>query len=576
MKAYLDNIPVKFPQPSLITPSFTLNRKDEEGFKAFSFTGDITFIGSDFDYLYSRLVTDENALENEVELKFVDECCGNIEKKFNIKSESLEWCENECSMTAAAIEKSEMETQLRCLRNTLIWDDWNGFKQKQHPRFTYCNEIRPQWHHDVIMHHGVLVGITAFTFWPIVVSIIPIIFLVKVVVDFLRNTFGVKFKQELLDFLAKFEDPGDVISEYKTWKDRVLDYMVGCGKKHPSPLVREYALNVCGKCGLGFESSIFTDPGSAYFNTCYHNAPVHKGVPLTGTDHGVSSTDYWIEKNQPILNGIKFFDQLKGEFNAEWGIKNGKVFFERSDFVQNTAPFLSLKNLPSDQYSICYSWSKKPRPAYGVFEYQTDNINTIGGEAKRRWGDIVEWNSPASKNQKGEFRPNIEFAACRFRDDGIDRDVLSFYKGAPFIGDRIKGFDRVILLNQHMCFTPMLLIWDGKDVSDARVSNMDYAPTNWENNSEAGLNQYYNYPFWFDEHLENNMYTNFWYIENPRYAGFKGKDYDATMPLTCEILTSMNGMAALDGCIETNEGIGKVNEITIDYDSKTINIKGEI
>jgi hypothetical protein len=583
MKVYLDNQLVIYPEDNVRKPSFTLRRKDEEGFKAFSLTGDLTFYGDSRDYLYQRLVAHETALENEVELKIVDDCCPNINPYlFNIKPETLEWCENSCKMTAAAIEKSTMEQQLRCLRNTVISDNWNGFKQKQHPRFTYCNEIRPQWHHDIVLINGILLGLTSFTWWPIVISLIPVIKTIAIVVTFLHNTFGVNFNDEFYALAEKYKDEkvNDIIAEYKNWINNLMDFMVGCGKKHPSPLVRDYAINVCGKCGLGFESSIFNNPASAYYNTCYHFAPVHKGVPLTGDSHGVSSTDYWIEANQPILNGIMFFDQLKGMMNADWAIRDGKVFFERRDFAFNSTPWLDLTALEKNDYEICYSWSKKPRYAYGVFEYQTDAINSIGGEAKRRWGDIIEWNSPPRPGQKGEFHPAIEFASCRFRDDGIDRDVLSAYRGAPFgIGERIQKWDHVILLNQHLSNTPMLLIWDAQNssVDDARVSDMDFAPNNWENNSEAGLNQYYNYPFWFDEFLENNMYTNFWYIENPRYSGFKGKAFEATVAMSCSLMQAMNGASGLDGCIKTKEGISKtIDEIEVNYAAKTITIKGQL
>jgi len=102
---------------------------------------------------------------------------------------------------------------------------------------------------------------------------------------------------------------------------------------------------------------------------------------------------------------------------------------------------LDLTILDAEDYSICWTWSKKPRYSYGNFTYQKDAINSIGNEANDRWSDIVEWNNPYSSLQKGSFEPTLEFATCRFRDDGIDRDVLSFYENAPFIGPIIQQFD---------------------------------------------------------------------------------------------------------------------------------------
>lgn len=562
MRIYIDNIPLAYPQDNLLKPAFSLRRRDEEGFKSFSMTGDLNFIGSDYDYLYSRLRTDDNALENEVELKFMDDCCGNKEYKFNIKADTLEWCENECSLTAAAVEKSDQEKQLRCLRNTLIADNYNGFKNKQHPRFTYCNEVRPQWHHDVVLIQALVVITTYYTLYPIVFSLWPVIFVVVKVVTFLNNNLGTDI--DIGPLQQENGEPINPFKEFEKYKNDLLDYLVGCGKKHPSPLVRDYAINVCGKCGLSFSSTIFNQPGSQYYNTCYHFAPVDKGVARDDT------STFWLDKNEPYLNGIMFFDQLKNTFNSEWYILNNVLYFERRDKVQTKTPWLDTTALTSDEFEACYSWSKKPRPAYGVFEYAKDAINSIGSEANRRYGDIVEWNSPPKLTQKGELRPNIEFAACRFRDDGIDRDVLTNYENFPILGNKIEGFKNCILLNQHLCYTPMLLIWDtNTPVEDARVSGTDYF---FPGNSEAGLNQYYNYPLWFDQFLEGNMYTNFWYIENPRYDGFQGLDFDVTVELTCERLQAMD----LDGMIKTSEGTGKIQEINVNYNTNTINIKGEI
>lgn len=563
MKIYLDNQIVAYPQDNLKNPSFTYRRKDEEGFKSFSFTGDITFLGSDYDYLYSKLVSSDTALTNEVELKFVDDCCGNKEYKFNIRADSLEWCENECSMTAAAIEKSEMEAQLRCLRNTRIADNWNGFQNKRHPRFTYCNEVRPAWHHDVVLIQAIVLLTVYYTLYPIVFSLWPIIVVVVLVVNFINNTFGTDINIDAIT--QENGDPINPFKEFEAWKEKMIEYLIGCGKKHPSPLIRDYASNVCGKCGLAFSSTIFNDPSSQYYNTCYHFAPIDKGVDRD------DQTTFWLPKNEPYLSGMKFFDQLKDTFNGRWFIKNNTLFFERRDFGQASTPWLDLTTLPKEEYNICYNWSKKNRPAYGVFEYTKDAINSIGSEANRRWGDVVEWNDPPLKTQKGELRPNIEFAACRFRDDGIDRDVLSDYEDVPEFGHRIAKYKNCVLLNQHLCYTPMLLIWDAQNssIDDARVNGTDYF---FEGNSEANINQYYNYPMWFDEFLPGNMYTNFWFIENPRLINFQGIEYEAIVKMTCERLAAMD----IDGSIKTKEGQGEIDEIIVDYAQKKLIIKGEI
>lgn len=580
MNVYLDNIPVTYKTLTLMKPVINWRKKDEEGFKAFSFTGDIQFVSTDYDYIKSKLWDNiqngQNvSLQTEVVLRFEDECCNDnpFPFEFNIKAESILWCEGSCMVTAAAIETSQEEKALRCIRNTLIFDDtptnWSDgvpFTQRQHPRFTYCNEIRPQWQHLFLIEVGICLGLLAQVLTPIIAIISALISGVNNAINAINTILSTN-----IDTITFKNNPeGSFYQSFLIFKDKLLSQIIGCGKKHPSPLVRDYAQNVCRKCNLNFRSSIFMDAASDYFNACYHFAPVDKGTDVNDT------TSFWIDNNKPIKTGAGYFDQLCNLFNGEWKITGTDLIFERRDFFINKAPWLDLTNMLDEDYDICYSWSKRNRYAFGDFSYLPDAVNTIGSEADRRYGDIVEWNSPPLPNQKGSFKPAIEFSACRFRDDhvrmrsGPEVDVLSIFKGDLFIGPTIKKFDDVILLNQHKCQNPMILIWNGSNVSDARVSGAQFGQ--FPNNSKATLGEYYNYPMWFDSQLAGNMYTNFWFIDNPRSSGFQGKLYEATIELTCARLQIID----LDGMVKTSEGIGKVDSIEINYVNKKIKIRGEI
>jgi hypothetical protein len=411
-----------------------------------------------------------------------------------------------------------------------------------------------------------MLSFTSLFMIPLLAVVATIVITVNAIIQFINAVFGTSINK--IDF---DNDPSTgPFKEFNNWKNKIINTIIGCGRKHPSPLVRDYAENVCGKCKLKFSSSIFNEPSSDYFNACYHNAPVDKGVEDTNT------SSFWVDKNKPLLNGILFFDQLKNTFNGEWRISNGVLTFERRDFFKPVKTWVDLTAMESDKYDICYSWGKKTRPSYGVFEYAQEAINTISNEAKFRYGDIVEWNQPVLPGQKGEFKPLIPFSACRFRDDhvrlsdGPERDVLTTYRNAPFIGSKIQQWDNVVLLNQHICFNPMLIIWDGQSRLDARASGTQFGQ--FTNNSEATPGEFYNYPLWFDATVAGNMYTNFWFIEDPRTQNFQNKTYDATIEMTCDLINSAN----LDDGINTPEGFGKIDEIVFDYKNKKIRIKGEI
>lgn len=570
MKVYLDGNIVKYPNDTLLKPHFTLRTKNTEGDQAFSFSGELEFTDGDADYIKTILVDHVNALSNEVILKFVDDCCGNTVRLFSIRAESLEWCNGNCNVKAAAIEKTTTEAQLNCLKNTMIYDNYNNFQGKQHPRFSYCNEIRPNYMHDVLMILSIATATSITAFIPAIAALILLFNTINAVINALNsvlpssaqiNTLSVFGNQQYFDLNA-----------IKGYVDQLYALIAGCGRKHPSPLIRDYAANVCGKCGLTFVSSIYNNAASDYYNTCYVNAPIHKGTQEPDT------TTYWIQENAPLLNGNMFFDQICQPVNGKWKIINNQVILERRDALTPKTPWIDLTTHPGLQpEGVCWSWTKRPRYSYARLEYQKDGINWVGGEAIRRWSDIVDWNNPYSDRQKDEFHPLIEFAACRFRDDGIDRDVLSNYEWVPFLGATIKKYKRSMLMNSHNCYTPMLLIWDGADVSNAKCINSSYysgVPSEGDDKYQTtiGLNEFFNYPFWFNANYPNNLYDRFWKIDNPRDAGFKGYDFIAKIQYNC----NDKNKADAEGFAITDKGPAKTEVIDIDEASGLMTIRGTI
>lgn len=569
MKVFLDNNPIAYTTESLLYPRFTLRQKDETGETAFSFTGDLQFEGSDYDYIYQQLVTDPNAIVNKVELKFIDDCCNPAkEYRFNILPESLKWCEGECRVTAAAVEATLAQEQLNCLKNTMIYDDWNGFKSQQHPRMSYCNELRPDWLHDMLIILTIATWTSILVLGPmllVVASIIQtinfIIGIVNGIIDAINNLGG------SLNQIDEIDLDGDASTnpyqEMWNWVNQLLANSFGCGRKHPSPLVHNYINNVCGKCGLTFQSSILKNPASDYNNLVYHNAPINKGTDPLDT------TTYWIDENKPLLNGTSFLNKIKVPFNAEWKINNSILTLERHDYFIPKTPWLDLTTLPPERFAkaVCWNWTKKQRYSYGNFYYQKDGVNWVGSEANDRWGDIVEWNNPYSNLQKDEFKPLIEFSPCRFRDDGIDRDVLTTYESLPTLSGLIGPYKRSIILNSHTCFTPMLLIWDGDSLDNGKTNNAYYPP-----GFLAATNEYFNYPMWIKAGVPGNLYDRFWFIENPRYQNWKGFDFEANIKFECQDLQNMD----LDGMVVTEKGLGKIDIIEIDYKTQIMTIKGTV
>lgn len=560
MKVFRDGIPLSNPQKELLEPTFTLRRQDETGEKAFSFTEDLIFKGADYDYFYLKLKTDPNALTNKVVLRLEDDCCNpSIVNEFYIDHRSLKWCETfrDCSLTAAAIEKSDAADQLVCLKNTLIWDNYAGFQSKQHPRLSYCNELRPNWLHDVMLILSIATLTSILVIAPAIAGIILAFNTVNIIINAINTLLPSSAQINPITFNGVSQIS---LNDLQYYYNLLLSFVVGCGRKHPSPLVRDYANNVCGKCGLSFKSDIYNNTGSAYYDTVYMNAPIHKGTLEPDT------TTYWIDENKPILSGFKFFNKLKAVTNSEWRIENNSLYFERRDKFIPKTPWLDLTTLPKEKIiNICWEHTKKTRYSYASFYYLKDAVNWVGNEAGDRWGDIVEWNPTGSKLQKDEWKPFFEFASCRFRDDGIDRDVLTTYENLPTIGPIIKNYKNSLIMNEHKSYEPILLIWDsGSGVDNAKVKT-GYSGTG------INPNESYNYPFWVDANHTGNLYDNFHYIDNPNYSGFKGFDFTAEILFDCDLKSK----ADIDGQIKTIEGLSqKLDMIQLNHATKTMTIKG--
>lgn len=566
MNVYLDGNPIAYPNDSLLNPRFTIRREDEEGKKALSFSGDLVFTGSDATYIRNKLILATNAQNDFCLLKFVDDCCTpNKTYEFKILPDSLEWCDDTCDITAAAIEHNITSEQYACLKNTMIYDNYNGFQSQTHPKMTYCIELRPAILQDAIICFGIILNFIFIILSPIVFVVFLIVTVINLIIAAVNTIPGVNIDE--IDFDG--DDSTNTMQEYQNFIGLVNQFIIGCGRKHPSPLVRSYINNVCGKCNLTFQSQIFNQASGGpysgkYYNTVYMNAPVKKGQDFTNNSN-------WNDENKPLLNGTLYLDQLKEHFNAKWRIVNNVLIFERRDFFSTGVPWLDLNTYASEKISrVCYSWSKRERYSYGNFQYSKDAIDWVGNEAIDRWNDIVEWNSPYSPTQKGEKLLMSQFTAARHRDDGVERDVLSDYKNAPFVGSFIQQFDNVMLMNNGTSFNPKLLIWD----PNTGFVNSKVDPTCCAAGfGGVGLNQHYSYPLWFNGGYSGNMYDHFWKIENPRDPGFPRFEFKAEIIFDCVTLSAMD----IDGTINTTYGLAKeIYTIEIDYNTKIMTITGTV
>lgn len=555
-----------------ITDSETNDEKEKVVSEEYELTG------TAYEMVKAAIIDNPNGKNEFLSVKiYEDKCCSTDILLFEgiIRGDSVNWCYGECSVKVNFFEHTEETKQIDCIKSTLIWDNWNNFQSENHPRMVYCVEMRPSFMQDVILIFGVIFNLLIPIFVVVLAAINVIVSIVLAIINAINLIPGVNVSSSELEEVQESTDMDSIGDLINTLNQNI----VGCGRKHPSPLVRNYIINACGKCGLTFQSSIFNDVNSDYYNTVYFYAPVEKGTRDDAT--------LWIEQNKPIVTLEGLLAQLKVPFSGDWDVLNGVLIFEREDFFWSGAPFANYTDLETNELlerKLCLSWRDDSRPAYARFEYTKDPVDWCGNEAEERFNDIVDWNVPFSELQKGVEENILPFGMPRFRDDGIDRDVLSSYDGwiAFGIGDTIQNHERVLIMNNGTCFQPKLLIWDG-DVDFGRVLTYDITDFELPDANESPANNY-NFPYQFNEfgilpntaypsNLANSaIYQRFHAWKNPKLIPDNGLEFTFSFKYKCDTLS----LVSTAKFVTLPMGTGRIKKVNVNLEAKTITVSGKV
>lgn len=518
--------------------SVTRKRKEDGGGAISTFSAELTFYDDGYDILKASLIDPVNGFNEVVYVKVYDDCCGGAAFHGQIMGDAIDWCYPDCAIRANIVQIDE---ELSCIQNTLI--TVGNFGRKQHYPMRYCVEMRPQF-------IQILVNLFAL----IAEAIVTVVFGITLIFSWLDK-----------DLKNKFQD-----SYYK-----ITDTLIPCRNKHPSAYVKDYIINVCNHCGLTFESSIFDT--SVYQDLMLINAFPKKGRGISDPDNSL------IYENEPIETlETLFIDYLMPMFNADYRIYNGKLIFERKDYFLNLSQWMDTEQLMNEgsivDNKICYSWIDKERYSFGEYEWQTDAIDFVSSEGLERWNDIVEWNPPAypagqqySPAQRKSKQVFLAGALTRSPGDGL-QNVFS----SPVY---LQNAD-VLFMNQHNCFKYKFVITSRQLASTGRIN--PYYSNTFTGQPIPGVGEFdrYNYPLWFKEGIngvygyQNNLYSMFHYIDNPRWPTATKFNFEFTMQFECDDLVTFGFEKYVRLYVANQWRNGIVEEININYINRTIRVKG--
>lgn len=612
-----DNVVFTFGEDA--EPDDVENQISSIGFQR-SVTGNLEATNELWKYIKHWLIDHEDASINAIQVRITDVVCQNGGKSLGIWQilyDNLNWCEDgECRGNFTLKEYTPITN---CLQQTLVWDNHrNWFPNNDgvpylktdsvtglpildphlHPRFRYCDDIKPQALQNFlwVIAQGIVSGLF------LMVSVILLI--ATAIQDLINAVFGsgtVNFADNLQE---QIEDEATTITAN----------FIGCGRMHPAPLIRNYFINACSKCmdsngvRLQFESNIFNDPDGpvpALYNASLLFVPVKEGYKI---NEGNESSDFrdWIMDNRPNETAITLAHSLKDYFNAKFELQNGVFKFNTKDTFPEVIVYDFTEGSPDTSLlvnPICYAWNAEDKYASTKFELGDDSQDMCGNEARHRYNGVKDWatNNPRYNGIK-EIKPE-KYCAARFVNDGItEKRIFSVTDGSVF-ESIAEALDDCLLLQHDTASLYKILVWDGEsdkgNASTIKIPVADYPYLKWYNDwiaQNTTPNPYYvfNYPLLFDEDaLGAYSIPNIFKlheIDNPTLSGLQNKSWEVELELCCSNLDRMVDDDVLGDCVFAHldyliqlpptasgqEQKGNIKSVVLDYPNNAVLIRGDI
>ena len=580
----------------------TLKENSEEGYLEKSYSSELEFYDDGYAFLKQYLIDDVNAFSNEVVVKVYDTCCARLVFEGVITASAIDWCEPICSIKANIIEK---KPETDCLKSTVIWDDKNDFLEREQKKLRYCLDWRPDGLFImIVIIYSILNYALFFVLFPLIPAILFIFTLLYLLCSFVcllspgcdQNTCNE----------SSWSNPIAFIEQVSEWMDDLQQRIVMCGWYHPTALVRDYIKNVCDICDIEFQSSILNDPNSNYYNTLLFAAQVRKGYKPSKTVGTLIPQNLPVETVETLMKS-----HLMPLFNAKYWVRGGRLIFERKDYFDQSDVWIDAAQMLQDgrilDNRICYSYLDRERPSYASYSYALDAIDGIANEAKQRFDNIIEWNSPnPSPTQSGVREVALQSSAGRFRNDQISTDAFSKieadYPEINFLfGGVFSENVKALYMSNHTVMNYKFLIWDEDSGLDEAIVKQNYSNVFVGGVNNNGFYDYrvdddtgnvypyfvspdarFNYPFTFAESgdtgipYQNNLYWDFHHIDNPRENVLKNFAFSFAFSFECGEYDSFQYYKTIKLLKNGQIVYGIITEITINFLSRTISVKGEV
>lgn len=568
-------------------------------------SGDFTFHGAAFQYIFDWMMVTPCQSLNSVEVQITDLVCNRKFRIFELKLDNTEYApfDSACIVSLSLREKDDA---IHVFKKTIIEDDWDGRFNSDgtstfdHPTFLYIVEKKPSFITDALVVIAYLTGILSA---------------------------GV----------------ATLFTDLKRWYRKIL----GISYYSPAPLIRTYIANVCDKYGFTY-NTVFDDVITNPYRDTALFFPVQSYY--SNNDAIGSPSTKFIWDNRTGMPMSDFLDQLRDVFNAEWYVTpNKQLVFQNRAYFLNLPVLIDFSVFDAPRlYDFKYTFNGDKKPAYGNYQYRLDPQDSDSNDLKWRYNDIVDFDGDANNPMlEGSINKDFQFAATSFMYDGATTD---FIKGAieaaravalgailvglaaiflianpftglaaaaafaagyavvnDFFGHYIENGDLqgAVRSASNVINVPRLLLYNrntpmnvAKVVSITNpvinpyynVDNIDYYTEHPAFDAPAGyfgdpIVNVYNYPLYLDADYKNNLYDRFHEIDNPLNNPEINQEFSASLDLCCDLMTTL-------GCwdddfikigavvvVENRNGRlikARLTDIEPDYSLGKINLKGTV
>lgn len=333
----------------------------------------------------------------------------------------------------------------------------------------------------------------------------------------------------------------------------------GCMKYHNAYSIREVLEYQCNILGLKFNSHVLQ-------NTKYRNLLFLPCSFSKGWNASQEPANFNFD-NAPAYSVLQLLEIFKPVFNARYWIADNTLHFDP----------VYIADIPDDYLfditemeDLTFEFVTDSGWAYGRFEYPSDALDYEGNEVGVLFNDIVEWNNPPEKWQKGSRDVSLkDFSPAAFMFDGSSTKLVDTLRMELTNGWRYRD----LLLSAGLSAQMKLLLYDAeKSWLGKKDAVCEYVI------GAAGIPRY-NPSLRFNEQqdgvtseMPSELYNNFYIQDDPRKVVYvRCNEIVIHSKEFCNFAEHIDKFGVTFG-VRSAYGNGLAREVEVDKDRKTIKL----